>query len=220
MLVAVAVTIAALVLFAALATRRSHPRVLLVPQSTDWRQLRDPAPIAPQLLLAPHPNIETIAIRCYDARVHKGGLRVTIGVFEVPSGASSQEWIGVRLLSDPVELPSSNTQVVALGPLHGIARTGWIRGTDDEGEPTTIFANINWYVPEPSTKRVHFVAVFTEAARGDEAVAEVGALCRQVRFDRDDRRTLRINAIVGGPCVAPELTEDHSTFGGVHRGRA
>jgi hypothetical protein len=213
--VAVGVAVLAVVVALAAAARLPHPWRLLVPHGADWRELQDPAPIAPQLLLAPHTNIETIAIRCYDARVHKGGLRATIGVFEAPSGVSSQEWVAVRLLSDPVEVPSSSTQVIVLGGvggLHGMARTGWIRTTDQTGQQVGLFANINWYIPEQKTNRVHFVAVFTDAMRGERAVAEVSALCRKVRFERDDGRTLRSHAIAGGACEAPKLVDDHSTY--------
>jgi hypothetical protein len=196
-----------------LAVKRSrHAQMLVVPQSTAWRQLRDPAPVAPALLLVPH-AVEASPIRCYDARVHKSGLRVTIGVFDSPTRTDAREWIGVRLLQDPAEVPSSNTQMTKLGDLHGMARSAWIKLTDKTGGPAGIIVNLNWYVPEVGTARVHFVSTFIESERGHEAVSLVTELCRGATFERDAGRRLQTVAIGGDPCSPPALVEDHSTFG-------
>jgi hypothetical protein len=186
------------------------PQMLRIPQSTEWGQLRVPAPVAPLLLLTPH--TEDVALRCYDARQHKSGLRLTCGVFENPTEADARVWIATRLMSDPVEVASSNTQAVMLGRFSAMARTSWIR-FGDIGEPGRLVANINWYVPEVGTRRIHFVSTFVEPTEGDGAVSLITGLCRQIEFVRDEGRTIAIAELRGPPCAAPSLTEDHSTFG-------
>jgi hypothetical protein len=207
MLVVLGAVAAAVVL--AVMLRRRPPQMLRIPQSTEWHQLRAPAPVAPLLLLTPH--TENVAIRCYDAREHKSGSRLTTGVFENPTDPDARVWIAMRLLHDPVEVPSSNTQAVMLGRLHAMARTSWIRfGDPDTGR---LVANINWYVPEVGTRRVHFVSTFVEPEQGDGAVALISALCRQIEFTRDEGRSIKLAELRGPPCNAPSLVEDHSTYG-------
>jgi hypothetical protein len=193
------------------ATRRPRPlQMLRIPQSTGWDQLRVPAPVAPLLLLTPH--TEDVAIRCYDARQHESGLRATCGVFENPTEADARIWLATRLMRDPVEVASSNTQAVTLGRFSAMARTSWIR-LGDNGEPGRLVANINWYVPEDGTRRIHFVSTFVETTEGDGAVALITGLCRQIEFVRDEGRTIAVTELRGPPSVAPSLAEDHSTFG-------
>jgi hypothetical protein len=214
--VIMAVAIVVVVVVTAKRARRG-PQMLVIPQSTQWRQLRDPPLVAPQLLLAPHAPDGSI-IRCYDAREHKTGLRMKVGVFDTPAGGESREWIGIRLLSDPVELSSSNTLVIALGAVDGMARTGWIRAGDAATGDVRLVANVSWYVPEVGSRRVHFVSILIDAMSKENEVELVHELCKGARFDTDTGRTIRFLTVDGQPC-APELTKDLSTFGFLARRR-
>ena len=210
MLVVVGAIAVVLVVIAATFRRRPPQQMLRIPRSTEWSELRVPAPVAPLLLLTPH--AEDVAIRCYEARLHRSGLRATIGVFENPTDADARVWLATRLLRDPVEVPSSNTQAVMLGRFHAMARTSWIRFAD-AGEPGILVANINWYVCELGTRRIHFVSTFFEPTQGDGAVSLITALCRQIEFVPDEGRTIAVAEMRGPPCTAASLMEDHSTFG-------
>jgi len=159
--------------------------MLSVAAHPEWGPLDARAPVSPRLLLAPHPADRPI--RCYDARVHAGGLRVTLGVFETPGGAPAVEFVMKRLLLDASQLESAGTRPIAAGRLEGIARTGWIRHADDEAPS---IANINWYFPEQTTARVHFVSTFVDVDQGQAASALVHRLLRSLTFVEDSAREL------------------------------
>jgi hypothetical protein len=169
--------------------------MLRVPSHAAWSSEHAVATVAPQLLLAPHPA--TSPIRCYEARTHESGLRVTIGVFETPDGVESQELIA-RMLMDPALAlsPDASAQLVTLGTMSGVARTGWIRAAQASTAPANITAaNINWYFAEPGTKRVHFVSTFVDVARGQVASDLVSALLRGGTFAPDDGRSLQAHIL-------------------------
>jgi hypothetical protein len=161
-----------------------QPLRLAVPQHPEWQPLDDPAPIAPQLLLVPHPPSHPV--RCYEARVHSSGQRATFGVFETPNGEAAGLWIAERRVRDPVEVPDANTQLVTTDALQGMARTGWVQALYPDGTTQLKYANINWYFYEGKTKRVHFVATFFPIDEGQEASHRVSGLLRQAVFAPDD----------------------------------
>ena len=169
--------------------RVDDQRMLSVPPHPDWSRFEGPAPIAPRLLLTPQHAAKPV--RCYDARVHKSGLRVTIGVFDTPDGEESVVFVMERLMLDPSEVPSAGTQMIRAGRLEGMARTGWIRlAQGDDGSPAhsswpSTIANINWYFPEQTTTRVHFVSTFIDPSQGQAASNLVHELLHSAVFVED-----------------------------------
>jgi hypothetical protein len=182
------------------AKRMPHPWMLSIPEHPDWKKLPSPAPIAPELLLTPHKAKKPI--RCYEARVHRpSGLRVTVGVFESPlEHEEGAVFVMERLMSDSAELGSSGTQMVSIGRLEGMARTGWINvagasGPEDGSWGDTI-ANINWYFPEVSTARVHFASTFIDAEQGQAASNLVHELLAGAGFVQDSGQRIATRALI------------------------
>lgn len=56
-------------------------------------------------------------------------------------------------------------------------------------------ANINWYFPEPRSKRVHFVSTFINADQGQAASQWVHELLRFAEFERDALRTIAVRRL-------------------------